>query len=198
MSTVLWILFALIVIGVMGAAIAENYFDKDVPFYPISLPRKQLALVSTSSIEVVDTLNKHGDTIRHYYPVLQGEMLEISYELANRSSEELFIQEVQTSCGCLALRDKLPIVILPGKTNFLHLQFDTSKNSGFVSHYIDCYGNFKDEQYLELAFDVNVVPPADYTHDYEEVWYEQSGSLSSTIRDFVDGKSSQKGYYYGE
>lgn len=183
---------------ILVAAILENYRKIDMPGYPLSIPvpQKQLERIDPASIVVVDTLNKHGDSIRHYYPVIQGETLEISYELANRSNEELFIQEVQTSCGCLALRDKLPIVILPGKTNFLHLQFDTSKNSGYVSHYVDCYGNFKDEQFLELAFDVNIVPPADYNRDYEEVWHEQSGTVSSAIRDFVDGKSSQKGYYY--
>lgn len=162
-----------------------------------SCGEKRLAAIDPCSVVVKDSLNKFNDSIRHYYPVLQGEVLEIDYELENRSDSSLFIQEVQTSCGCLALRDHLPIVILPHKTNFLHLEFDTSKNSGYVAHYVDLYGNFKNADYIELAFDVNIVPPADYHHDYEDVWHEQYGSINGAIRDFVNGESSQKGYYYG-
>jgi hypothetical protein len=48
--------------------------------------------------------------------------------------------------------------------------------------------------YIELRFDTNIVPPADYIHDYEEIWHEQS-DVDGTIRDFVDGTTSQKNYW---
>ena len=38
------------------------------------------------------------DPVRHYYPVIQGEMMELSYEIENTSDNPLFIQELQTTC----------------------------------------------------------------------------------------------------
>ena len=51
------------------------------------------------------------DPIRHYYPVIQGEMMDLSYEIENTSDNPLFIQELQTTCGCIVSRDELPIVV---------------------------------------------------------------------------------------
>lgn len=137
------------------------------------------------------------DEIRHYYPVVQGEMLGITYEIENVSENTLFIQEVQTTCGCLVPTDDLPIVVLPNSVGHLRLSFNTIKNTGYVCHYIWLYGNFTDSIYRELQFTTNVVPPADYTRDYELLWHEQTTNTGS-LRDFVDGESSEKGYYTDE
>lgn len=134
------------------------------------------------------------DPIRHYYPVIQGEMMELSYEIENISDNPLFIQELQTTCGCIVPREELPIVILPHKVGIVHLTFNTIKNTGYVDHFVYCYGNFKDSTCVELEFDTNVVPRADYVHDYEQLWQEQTKS-SKSIREFVDGMPGQKGYY---
>lgn len=134
------------------------------------------------------------DPVRHYYPVIQGEMMTISYEFENTSDNPLFIQEVQTTCGCLVPRSELPIVVLPHKMGFINLTFNTIKNTGYVNHYIYCYGNFQDSTCIELAFDTNVVPRADYVRDYEQLWHEQNDDEKS-MRDFVDGMPGQKGYY---
>lgn len=134
------------------------------------------------------------DPVRHYYPVLQGEMMNIAYEIENTSHNPLFIQEVQTTCGCIVSRSQLPLVILPHKTGFVHLTFNTIKNTGYVDHFVYCYGNFQDSSYVELEFDTNVVPQADYIRDYEQLWHEQAVE-SKTLRDFVDGMPGQKGYY---
>ena len=134
------------------------------------------------------------DPVRHYYPVIQGEMMNISYEIENTSDNPLFIQELQTTCGCIIPRDELPIVILPHKAGFINLTFNTIKNTGYVEHFIYCYGNFRDSTCVEFQFDTNVVPRADYVHDYEQLWIEQN-SEDGTIRSFVDGASGQKGYY---
>ena len=134
------------------------------------------------------------DPVRHYYPVVQGEFLGVTYELENTSDNPLFIQEIQTTCGCLVPRDELPIIVLPHKSNFVHVDFNTIKNSGYVCHYIYCYGNFKDTTCIELQFDTHVVPRSDYIRDYEQLWTEQ-GNSSRSIRDFVDGTTAQKGYY---
>ena len=127
------------------------------------------------------------DPVRHYYPVVQGEMMDLFYELENISDNPLFIQEIQTTCGCVISRDDLPIVILPHKIGFIHLTFNTIKNTGYVDHFIYCYGNFQDSTCLELEFDTNIVPRADYVHDYEQLWREQNKGGST--------RDGQKGYY---
>lgn len=156
----------------------------------ISLP----IFVSCVEKELEPATVEIKDQIRHYYPVIQGEMLGIIYEFENTSENPLFIQEVQTTCGCLVPMDDLPITVLPNKTGYLNLRFNSIKNSGYVHHYVWCYGNFADSTYRELQFDTNVVPNADYTRDYEQLWHEKTNNTGS-MRDFVDGESSEKGYY---
>lgn len=132
------------------------------------------------------------DPIRHYYPVVQGEIMRVSYAIENVSENPLFIREVQTSCGCLTQNNELPIVILPHKQGFINIDFNTIKNTGYAQHFIYLYGNFKDSSLVELQFDTNIVPPGNTSPDYEELWQEQTGT---TIKDAVDGTSGEKGYY---
>lgn len=137
------------------------------------------------------------DPRRHYYPVIQGELLGITYEIENTSDHPLFIQEVQTTCGCLVTNDQLPLVVLPNQTGKLHFTYNSTKNTGYVEHFAWLYGNFKDSTYRELQFDTNVVPPRDYTRDYEELWRDVE-RRSPNMKDLVDGKSAEKGYYTDE
>ena len=137
------------------------------------------------------------DPARHYYPVVQGELMGVNYEIENISENPLFIQEVQTTCGCLVARDDLPIVILPHKKGFVHLDFNTIKNNGYAEHFIYCYGNFKDGKMVELQFDTNVVPRADYFHDYEQLWKEEKADVAEK-RSRDDGSYDDKGYYTGK
>lgn len=134
------------------------------------------------------------DPVRHYYPVIQGENMNVVFEIENISDNALFIQEVQTSCGCLVPRDELPIVILPHKNGFVQLDYNTIMNNGYVSHYVYCYGNFQDTTAIVMQFDTNVVPSADYVRDYEQLWNEQV-KISPTVRNIINGSISQKGYY---
>lgn len=133
-----------------------------------------------------------ADPVRHYYPVVQGEIMRVSYAIENVSENPLFIREVQTSCGCLTQNDELPIVILPHKQGYINIDFNTIKNTGYAQHFIYLYGNFKDSSLLELQFDTNIVPPGNTSPDYEELWQEQNGT---TIKEAVDGSSGEKGYY---
>lgn len=134
------------------------------------------------------------DPKRHYYPVIQGELLGITYEMENTSNDPLFIREIQTTCGCFIPQDKLPIVIPPKSKGKVHLSYNSTKNTGFVEHFAWFYGNFTDSIWREVQFDTNVVPPVDYTPDYEEL-YHQVETQSPTMKDLVDGKSTEKGYY---
>ena len=55
-------------------------------------------------------------------------------------------------------------------------------------------GNILPKGMLELKFDVNVVPHADYTRDYEEL-YKEYILKNSTMEELVNGKANEKGYY---
>ena len=132
------------------------------------------------------------DPVRHYYPVVQGEIMRITYAIENVSENPLFIREVQTSCGCLLQRNEMPIVILPHKQGHIDIDFNTIKNTGYAQHFISCYGNFKDSSVVELQFDTNIVPPGNTSPDYEELWQEQNGV---SIKEAVDGANGEKGYY---
>ena len=137
------------------------------------------------------------DPKRHYYPVIQGELLGITYEIENMSKDPLFIQEIQTTCGCMVPQDKLPIVIPPKQKGKVHLTYNSTKNTGYVEHFAWFYGNFADSTWREVRFDTNVVPPVDYTPDYEELFHKVE-TRSPDIKDLVDGKSTEKGYYTDE
>ena len=134
------------------------------------------------------------DPVRHYYPIIQGQTLSVTYEIENTSDNPLFIQEIQTSCGCIVPRDELPIVVLPNKRGFVHTDFNSIKNTGYVLHNIYLYGNFKDTTCIELQFDTNVVPNSDYIRDYEQLYTDQN-KANHSIRDFVNGSEDRKGYY---
>lgn len=139
------------------------------------------------------------DPVRHYYPVIQGEVLGVSYEIENVSKEPLVIQEIQTTCGCLVPVDDLPLVVLPKKRGRVNLRYETIKNTGSVEHYVWLYGNFTDSTYRELFFDTNVVPPADYTRDYEQLYLEKiTDTESASLKNFVDGYTTDRGYYTDE
>lgn len=151
--------------------------------------------VSSTELALISMDRISADTLRHYYPVKQGDVLSIAYEIKNSSDTTLVIQEIQTSCGCLVSKDDLPLLVLPKTSGYVHVDFYTEKNSGYVFHYIDCYGNIRsDDSCIELRFDTHVVPPADYTRDYEDLWHEKGG-IDAAIRDFVNGKPYQKGYW---
>lgn len=110
-----------------------------------------------------------ADPVLHLNPVPQGEALKILFEIENTSNNPLFIQEIQTTCGCIIPKNELPIVILPHRMGTIHLAYNTIKNTGYVDHFVYCYGNFDGVDHIELEFDTNVVPRADYIRDYEQL-----------------------------
>lgn len=143
-------------------------------------------------LKPVKPLIKNPD--RHYYPVNQGEILAVTYEIENPTNDPLVIKEIQTSCGCLIPRDELPIMILPKHTGYIKIGYESLKNSGHVENQIYLYGNFTDSTYRQLNFDTHVVPPSDYSRDYEELYHEKI-ERSGSMADYVDGNTSEKGYY---
>ncbi len=147
--------------------------------------------VEPTSVEI-----RHPD--RHYYPILQGQQLDVSFWLTNTGENPLIITDIQPSCGCILPSNKSRRIIVPkGGTEFIRLTYNSTKNVGYAEHVIRIYGNILPHGRAEMTFDVNVVPDADYTRDYEEL-YREYNLKTGAVKEMVDGKESERGYYIGE
>ena len=132
-----------------------------------------------------------ADSIRHYYPIVSGEKLVMTYIVRNEGDDPFIIDDIQPSCGCVTGPIKVD-AIPPHDSITLSFTFDSSKNIGYVRHSIRLFGNILPRGMGVLVFDVNVVPPSFDQPDYEETYIEQK---ANAIEEMVDGKSSEKGYY---
>lgn len=152
-------------------------------------------VVGTTTVEV-------KDSVRHYYPVIAGQVLNLSFVIKNTGDQPLVIRDVQASCGCIfpdkereaIRRGGEKRMLLPGNKTTLFFKYESAKNIGYVEHEIRIYCNAEPRGIVRLLFDVNVVPQADYTRDYEEL-YKEAVERSDIIRGLVDGDESEKGYY---
>ncbi len=134
------------------------------------------------------------DNNRHYYPIITGQPLTISFKVKNTGDHPLLISDIITSCGCLVLDRTTMKTISVGKEGFINLTYDSSKNIGYAKHWIEVYGNFINMDKMELIFDLNVVPNNLYTKDYEEL-YAEHNKTAKELSDFTEGKENNKGYY---
>lgn len=134
------------------------------------------------------------DPVRHYYPIIQGQELNIIIELENKSDNPFKITDILTSCGCVVLK-KGALDVIPGQsTGYIELTYDSNKNIGLVNHFIYIYGNLNKVNKLEANFDVHVVPDALYTPDYEEL-YRKEVEKKGGAKNMVEGDENNKGYY---
>ena len=143
--------------------------------------------------EVRPTSMTIKDSIRHYYPIKQGQQLELMFTITNTGDAPLIISEIQPSCGCIILDKSSHIIIPEDGIRQFKATYNSIKNVGEVVHRIRMLPHGK----AELKFDVNVVPDADYTRDYEEL-YQDFNTKNGIVREMVDGKESELGYYVGE
>lgn len=134
------------------------------------------------------------DAERHYYPVVRGQMLDIVYHIWNTGKHPLFVDDIKTSCGCVVVDKSFSRVLPPGGKGFLKMTYDSKKNIGYVKHYVAIYGNLVEGDMTEVSFDLNVVPDALYTHDYEEL-YDKYKRNTLDVKDLVDGNENNMGYY---
>ena len=147
--------------------------------------------------EVRPTSMTIKDSIRHYYPIKQGQQLDIMFTITNTGDAPLIISEMQPSCGCIILDKSSHIIIPEDGIRQFKATYNSIKNVGEVVHRIRIFGNMLPNGKAELKFDVNVVPDADYTRDYEEL-YQDFNTKNGIVREMVDGKESELGYYVGE
>lgn len=131
------------------------------------------------------------DNNRHYYPVLQGQEKTMVFPIINKGKHPFVLSDIVVSCGCIIVK-KASIQHIPAEgEGRLILEFDTTKNIGYVQHYITLYGNLENKENVEVVFDLNIVPDAHYTKDYEELFKEHKGSET---KDLVDG-TIDRDYY---
>lgn len=155
-----------------------------------------VALVSLSGCKkrVSPTTLSVTDSVRHYYPIVAGEKLNVVYTVVNRGDDPFLIDDVQPSCGCIAGKVE-EVAIPPHDSLTLSFVFDSSKNVGYVRHCIRIFGNVLPRGMATLVFDVNVVPPSDAIPDYEETYQRET---DASVKGLVDGTHAQKGYYTDE
>lgn len=131
------------------------------------------------------------DPVRHYYPILQGQKQNIVVKVTNTGEEALKIHKVLPSCGC-TLASYPKNAIAPGGVAFIEMEYNSTKNIGIVGIYTTIIANTKKHHHT-IYFDINVVPDALYTKDYEELYHieqEKRGGL----QELVEGKTNQRGY----
>lgn len=163
---------ALVLAATVAAALASNSCGKKVAYTSIIVQ----------------------DSIRHYYPMIQGQQLVLGYRIANIGKEPLVLVDIVPSCGCISVDKKINNVILPGKSLTLQFKFDSSKSVGYVDQKIYLYGNIKPDGEAVLLFDTNVVPPYHKSPDYEEQFYEDK-KLETLIQGSIQGTAQERGYW---
>lgn len=162
-------------------------------FYSILVLLLTIGVVSCNvkdkrtNIEVVDNN-------RHYYPILRGQEKEIVFRIKNTGKNPFLLNDIFTSCSCLKISKKSSIKSIPaGREGFLRLNYTAISNIGYAKYYVTLYGNFDTIDKKEIKFDINIVPNALYTKDYEEIYKEIKDK--NNIKRGVDGKESERGYY---
>lgn len=134
------------------------------------------------------------DPIRHYYPILQGQELNVMVRIINVGKVPLVVKDIQPSCGCIVLDSDSEFVVPPDRDMYVTLRYDSRKNVGKVEHSVRFWGNISPGGMAELRFDVNVVPDANYHHDYEEL-YDKNESARK-LKELVKGQSDTRVGYY--
>lgn len=170
--------------------------NKKIPGKVLIMICGMLILLSCKK-QIQPTTLEIKDPDRHYYPILQGQELDLVFQVTNTGKNPLVIQDIQPSCGCIVEKGKFRNIIPPeGKEN-IALTYNSTKNIGLVAHSIRIYGNIADSGMIEIKFDVNVVPNADYTRDYEQL-FKELNIKNGAVKKFVDGEEAELGYYVGE
>lgn len=178
-----------------------------LPF--VRLPFKNLSFACTAIIMLCAMLSLGScskkvemtriiveDSIRHYYPLVQGTDLVMQWRIANVGETPLVITDIQPSCGCLIKDSEDNNVIPPGKESLLKFTFHSEKNSGYVKHTIRLFGNIMPEGMACLVFDLHVVPHALSSPDYEELHKKREEfDIVSGVKTLVDGNEAERGYW---
>ena len=89
--------------------------------------------------------------------VLQGKTVEYSFHFENKGTEDLWIKEVTTSCGCTAALVSANTV-KPGEKGEIKVSYDSQGRAGAVSRTITVVSNDVVEPVKELTIHATVTP----------------------------------------
>ncbi len=136
------------------------------------------------------------DSIRHYYPLVQGTDMYLSWRIANVGKDPLVLTDIQPSCGCISEDLSKNNIVLPGEETTLKFKFKTEGYTGYVRHTIRLYGNISPNGMACLIFDTNVVAPAFGSPDYEERFKSRNDfDVVTGVKTLVDGGNEKRGYW---
>lgn len=153
-----------------------------------------LFTVSACGIKDKKTTLEITDPDRHYYPILQGQELDIVYQIENTGSHPLFITDIHTSCGCILVDETSSRVLAAGSKGLIRIKYDSKKNIGYAKHYVTIYANLESRERCEATFDLNIVPDALHTKDYEEL-YKEYKAKNPNMKTSTDDSGDNLGYY---
>ena len=130
--------------------------------------------VSSGCRKLVEPTNVRIEhPVRHYLPILQGDVLRMFWTVYNDGPEPLVIQDVQPSCSAVKLMSELPGVVMKGDSVVMLFHFDTGKNINLARHAIRLYGNIEPDGEAQMEFDVHIVRPSEDHSDYEELFFSK-------------------------
>ncbi|MBQ0073080.1 MAG: DUF1573 domain-containing protein [Prevotella sp.] len=135
------------------------------------------------------------DSVRHYYPLVQGTDLTLAWRVANVGSTPLVITDIQPSCGCIIEDGEIEKVVAPGKEIQLQFTFRSEKNNGYVKHTVRLYGNMSPQGMATLTFDLNVIAPALGSPDYEELYKNRSLYDEAKPRNIIIADKYRRDYW---
>ncbi len=170
---------------------------KYASIFGVSLLLGAVTFTNTSCKKKVDMTHiLVQDSIRHYYPLVQGTDLTLLWRIANVGETPLVLTDIQPSCGCIVENSEENNVIPPGKQMLLKFTFRTERNSGYVRHTIRLFGNIAPKGMANLIFDTNVVAPALGSPDYEELHKDRNEfDVTTGAKTLVDGTTAKRGYW---
>ncbi|GEM_PF-1969565 len=132
------------------------------------------------------------DSVRTYLPILQGDKQDIIVKVKNTGKTPLKLEDVLPSCACTDARI-LNSLIPPGKFGYIQMKFDSNKNIGYAGIYTTIVANTA-QRYHTLFFEINVVPDANKTLDYEEIYRDNLMANKFYLREATRGMSINKDY----
>lgn len=137
------------------------------------------------------TTMKIEHPVRHYYPIVQGVKKNISIKVTNTGKDALKLYKVLPSCGC-TIATFPESAIAPGEDGFIELEYNSNKNIGYVGIYVTITANTKKHDHT-VFFDLNVVPDALYTKDYEELYHIEQEKENSA-KELTEGETNARTY----
>lgn len=89
------------------------------------------------------------ETSYDFGTVVTGEKISHKYYFENKGSANFYISRVKSSCGCTVPKWSSE-AILPGKTGFVEVLFDSTDREGDIKKTVNVLGNFEGDTHKQL------------------------------------------------